>query len=276
MMRQFKATRTCMLLSGLGIAVAGLGYLRVKATSTAVGTDQLIAAKPATSPRAMGREPPPPTVIIEVADLSTGVGAKPLRIIVNNATRPVTDEMLGQVAAKTSLRTWPAMVSVSSEMRMHASDGIGPGYVEIVPKEALKDDWYALRVDALPAPLVWPRFCGDSVAENGAHLARFRITSSPIVRGARLVDKADGRQLRIEFSEPVIVRSPLEATIGRSKGLDDCAVIAPENSSPQADVRLACSGKVIDKEIEVLVGYGLQSSSAARQKIGQRILVGAM
>jgi len=272
MMRQFKSTGTYVLLTCLGIAVAGLGFLRVNATSTAAGADRQTASTAATPPRAMGREPPPPTVIIDVADLSTGVGAKPLRIILNNATRPVTDEMLGQVAARASLRTWPAMDSVSSEMRMHASDGVRQAYVEVVPKEALKDHWYALRVDPLPAPLAWPRLCQDSVAENGAHMARFRITSNPIVRGARLVDKADGRQLRIEFSEPVIVRSPLEAMVGRSKGLDDCAVLAPANSFPQAEVRLACTGKVIDKEVEVVIGHGLQSSSGAALEGGSPLV----
>lgn len=196
--------------------------------------------------RSVAKAPPPPMVVIDRSDLATGVGNAPVRVRVLNATMPVTEEMLNLIAGRTSLRTWPELVTVPSTVRLHptaATADTAVAYLEVSPVGSLDAAaWYCLQVEPLPSPFGWPAIRESHGVAGGAQLVRFRPAGPPIVRGLRSIARGEGTEIGIVLSEPVRLEEGMGAAMSVTAGLDGCAWMEPGPSPLHRELRLSCSG----------------------------------
>lgn len=226
---------------------------------------------------------PNPTVQLEPADLTTSVGDSPLHILVSNLGAPVGDELLKEIAASVTLKTWPEMVPVPV-LTANAIDVAGANedqYAHVYLQSAarLTDRWYALVVDALPAGVDWPTYANVFVDAKGSRMTRFRVGSQPTVASLRSVIKDAGKQVvYVDFSERitgdlslVTLTSAGTTCSGQNSGAatvqtgNGTSIVMPTkgaNDLTVSTVLATCSGPLdLSQRLTLTIQPGLRSTS---------------
>ena len=138
-------------------------------------------------------------------DLTTLWGDQPLALVIDNG--PALDETwLAELAAQTTLRTWPELELVPADIAPQTTaDGSSPNGAQIVvtPRSKLEDRWYALHIAALP---FWVAAM-KSVEPDGSYVSRFRTGSEPHVASVTFAGGATKHRLYIGTSESVAANS---------------------------------------------------------------------
>jgi hypothetical protein len=157
-------------------------------------------------PASVPSEAAPPTVTFSLPDLSTSFGASPLMLVVNRLGMPISTETLRELEARVSLRRWPSLERVPSNVRLAPSaDEDANGYVSVTPQQPLAEDsWYALVVEKLPTTLEWPEFSPTLEDDSGRRIARFFVGERPVISSVRVC--AD-RSVYLDFSERMRVEN---------------------------------------------------------------------
>jgi hypothetical protein len=164
-------------------------------------------------PGRMGSAPRPlPTVVFQFEDLTSAVGKGPYVVAVRNSGKAVGETMLRALAQELRLHSLDGKreIPLRTTFVDVVGDGHGPnGYpkiglarVEVEPTVPLPDDWYVLRIRALPPGFAVPRVAARQTLPDGGIGVRIAPASHPRPAAVRLCEKRDGVSVMVvEWSE---------------------------------------------------------------------------
>jgi hypothetical protein len=113
-------------------------------------------------------------------------------------------------------------VDLTHESSVREGDALAltPAEVKVVPRADLGTGWHKLQVDYTRVPSVTA--AADAYLEDGLLTARFNVQSAPTVR--RIWACRQARELRVRFSEPVVMKGSLAEVLdlrdGNGEALD--------------------------------------------------------
>ncbi len=195
-------------------------------------------------------------------DSTTLWGDQPLAVVIDSG--PQLDETwLSDLAARTTLRTWPELDLVAADivpqMVQDASYANG-ARISVTPRARLEDRWYAMHITALP---FWVT-ATTSIAPDGPVVSRFRTGSAPQVASVIFAGGATKHRLYITPSESVAANaSPAQLIQVRQGGeLVTCSDVEFTSGRALTIISLDCPG-LSEFPDEISIAAGFASSTGA-------------
>ncbi len=142
---------------------------------------------------------PSAQIQFQISDGTTAQGSGPIVMAVYDHGLVVDDVLLGDLAGRVALRTWPEDALVGFDVERLLNGQGGEHLLRLTPAAALDDRWYIAAFDSLPARV-------HVSTPSGQDGVRFRPDSHPRVMSVQfcvIADPTAARKMVIGFSERV-------------------------------------------------------------------------
>lgn len=239
-------------------------------------------------PAELGRQPsagpriPDPMLWLEPGDLLTSTGETPIRALLENGGRPVTPELLAELASQLELLEYPSLKVVPTSVTTYNPKPIVPtrdraekgatanapprqetrAVVELKPKMQLAKSWYVLALKTVPKGVQLSPWSAAK-PPAGAYAARFHTGSQPILTRVLFCEKSDSKfRTILEFSENVTSESGFESSVRIQQKGKTC-VYASSGPASQASSKWIdedCAGFSTSASVHIHLAPDLQSS----------------
>lgn len=216
------------------------------------GSSATAQSQPAQCKRPLDREP---QALVNPPDLMTDVRNTPAEVTVLREFMGADE--VARVQAAIGLVTWPEGREVPGKVAVEqvADDG-PPRYVfRFVPEARLEGGWHAVRIQ--PAAGLKPE--GTHREPDGAHVARFRADSQPVVRSVTFGPSQKEVGVRLVLSERV--RDPRRAhqvarlaVNGKPHQCQDGPGDALQSAEGTLVLQLLCQPFALDNEVAISLG----------------------
>jgi hypothetical protein len=274
------------------VAAAGMGC---RHSNDKVGTEQtelpIEPQYPTQSPDMTPTEPQyaaagpatrGPTMRLVPNDMTTQVGASPLQVLVDNSGSAVGKTLLGAIAAKVRIVSWPEQVVLAAnvtvtdatERRENGYQVFGPAVIAISPAAPLESRWYALVVDEIPTGVEAAPVALAAKFGKAGMAARFATGSDPkLARIRRCLNPAGGGKIVLDFSERIQAGSMSAIAIRMNS---HCVVQVPSSDSGTSEtVTAVCDALDRSMPVQLTLGNLRAASGAPMAAAAATAMVGA-
>lgn len=213
-------------------------------------------------------------IMVEPLDGMSNVGVVVPSVLVFSSGEVVPEPVLKDLVPFVRLETWPEAVVVPSTITTAGgTKDDHRGRIELTPKSALSDRWYAIVIAPGAKGLTPPGVGPTKIQPDGSAIARFRPGSDPRLVSMEICTKDKGViSGRLTFSEPVTAPAsgvPIVLTYADG-GAPSCSFALPPPPAGTSKSALnpvdvyyfSCASLEMDKALQVQFGTGMNGPSS--------------
>jgi hypothetical protein len=222
------------------------------------------------------------TLLLEPADGTTAVAPdtkapppRPALVVSSPSGKPLGNDRLAALSKQLVLVAYPDGTVVDTDVAVtDATDTTLQARIELSPRTALSDRWYAVRLKTVPAEAKahFPTTGPHHALEAGGGEARFRTGSEPRLRQMVLCPKDDGAVSGVvSYSENIAESSAASFLLTQGAAACDFSQPTmpgtPKTAVTRVDFQFRCTG--IDLKNAFAFDTGKLVKSASGSAVGQ-------